>query len=892
MQRFVQRFGAAALIGALALVSAPALADQSVGTSATTGQGSAGQVTQLTALGEPLPDVATAPRHMETATDQIIGGMTVIGRAEIERKGWRTLSALLENAPGLHIVQAGGFGQPVSYFLRGTHSDQALVLIDSVEIHDPAIWSSFGRNNVKESCDLRSGPFFDCMTEPDEHDVPHILTDNIERVEIMRGPIATYGPRAVGGVINIVTRKGSGPPSVSAYTEAGAYNTFHQNAGLHGGNEMANYSVSYSNMQSNGLSALDKSVRGTNERDGYSNDTWSARLGLTPADGVELNLMGRRVTGKYDLDHLDLRNSRGFINKQTQGDGILDGGLDDVNNRARTTSTYVRGETVLSLMDNKVRQTFGASWTDHDRKALEDEWFGFFNDFKAAAVSPFDSSQLGSSSSRMAFDAQTDIFLNDQHTLTIGLETERESIDTSEVLLFGFGDAANKVSQLGFGEEVIRQHGNRRTNSVFAQHQFNIDNELLGSFGVRLDDNDEYGSEVNYRAAAAYAPPGTGTRFHASIGTAMSEPPMGIVFGESASGFGILDNIDKTAQPLPNGRGFFFAHEGEDLEPEKLRGLEVGVTQSLVGGKLNMGSTYFWARGRNNIERIDFSSDEPNEPGICENWQFGYNSFAECMCESGFTEYCVGPVDPCEIYIDDPFNYDMCTCENTSSDFSACMCDSGWEEYCPVQMECVGPPYGSWCLNTFCDGDSSCVAGCVAECESLNPAKTSETAAVSGIGLTASEGFYRNQGKTRLEGFESFVSYMPNERMLMRLDHTFLTAEDRSTNMDLLSRPKHQLNASLEVRPIDKATLSTTFRYVGKRKDLVDNSLSRFTNSTGLRRTTLGGFGVVNLAGTYQLTEGIRLFGRIDNLLQRNYQDTDPWSSRGFSGYLGIRGTY
>jgi vitamin B12 transporter len=126
----------------------------------------------------------------------------------------------------------------------------------------------------------------------------------------------------------------------------------------------------------------------------------------------------------------------------------------------------------------------------------------------------------------------------------------------------------------------------------------------------------------------------------------------------------------------------------------------------------------------------------------------------------------------------------------------------------------------------------------------------------------------------------------------MRLDHTFLTAEDRSTDMDLLNRPKHQLNASLEVRPVDKATLSTTFRYVGKRKDLVDSTQAGIMTPTGLRRTTLGGFGVVNLAGTYDLTESIKLFDRIDNLFDNDSRDTDPWNSRGFSGYFGIRGTY
>ena len=133
--------------------------------------------------------------------------------------------------------------------------------------------------------------------------------------------------------------------------------------------------------------------------------------------------------------------------------------------------------------------------------------------------------------------------------------------------------------------------------------------------------------------------------------------------------------------------------------------------------------------------------------------------------------------------------------------------------------------------------------------------------------------------------------------MLKDPELTLPVAEAKACRAEGLAQPGHvgehgvhQLNASLELRPFERATLSTTVRYVGRRKAEVDNSLS--SERPFLKRDTLGGFTVVNLAGTYQLADGIRLCGRIDNLLDRTYEDPMHWNSRGFSGYIGIRGTY
>ena len=102
--------------------------------------------------------------------------------------------------------------------MRGGKSGNVLVLVDGVEVNDPS--------------------------NPDRSfDFSNITTDNIERIEIIRGPQSMlYGSDATGGVINIITKKGSGDPKLGISFEGGSYSTFKESLSLRGGSERANYS--------------------------------------------------------------------------------------------------------------------------------------------------------------------------------------------------------------------------------------------------------------------------------------------------------------------------------------------------------------------------------------------------------------------------------------------------------------------------------------------------------------------------------------------------------------------------------------------------------------------------------------------------------------------------
>lgn len=138
------------------------------------------------AEGLPLNPVVVTATRVPTPESELGSSVTVITSEEMQRKQERTLPEALADVPGLNVVQIGGPGGTTSVFIRGANSNQTKVLIDGIDATDPA-----------------TGTF----------NFEHVLTWDLDRVEIVRGPQSgLYGADAIGGVINIITKKGTGPP--------------------------------------------------------------------------------------------------------------------------------------------------------------------------------------------------------------------------------------------------------------------------------------------------------------------------------------------------------------------------------------------------------------------------------------------------------------------------------------------------------------------------------------------------------------------------------------------------------------------------------------------------------------------------------------------------------
>jgi vitamin B12 transporter len=161
--------------------------------------------------------VVVSPTTIPTPSYQSASSTTVITEADIESHQYRTVPDALSLVPGLNIVQTGGPGGQTSVFIRGTNSNHVKVLIDGIDASDPS--------NPNQSFDLGQ-----------------LLTGDIARIEVLRGPQSgLYGSDAIGGVISITTKQGSGPPRVTATVEGGSFGTFNQRLGFGGSQENFNY---------------------------------------------------------------------------------------------------------------------------------------------------------------------------------------------------------------------------------------------------------------------------------------------------------------------------------------------------------------------------------------------------------------------------------------------------------------------------------------------------------------------------------------------------------------------------------------------------------------------------------------------------------------------------
>ncbi len=208
--------------------------------------------------------VVTATR-IPTRVDEQLADVTVITREEIEAQGAMTLPVLLAQQPGLQIVTNGGLGKSTSLFTRGTNAGHTLLLVDGVPLGSAT------------------------LGQPSFHNLP---LEQIERIEILRGPASSlYGSDAIGGVVQIFTKKGEGPMKPEAFAGAGSYGTWQAAAGISGGSENVSYSLRAAKLETNGWDATTPKIANTNrDADGYRNTSWQGRLAFTPARGQEFGV--------------------------------------------------------------------------------------------------------------------------------------------------------------------------------------------------------------------------------------------------------------------------------------------------------------------------------------------------------------------------------------------------------------------------------------------------------------------------------------------------------------------------------------------------------------------------------------------------------------------------
>jgi vitamin B12 transporter len=394
---------------------------------------------------------------VESPAEEVGSSVTVIGHDEIERRGVTSVLDLLRTVPGLEVAQGGGAGSVGSVFLRGANSNHTLILIDGVRVTST------------------SGGF----------DFSGLRADNVERIEVLRGPQSTlYGSEAIGGVISITTLQGRSGFHAEVDGRAGNYDSHELRASADGGGDGWDYSLSVADQRTGGLTVA-SDQRSNVEKDPFTDRSGSARVGFRFLGDGRADVTLRRIEADAALD--------GF----TFGVGPTD----DPN------ATQRRQVSVGSL---QLAKPLASWWNFHlTASATEDESVGkdpdtFFNNYDF-------------SSRLRAVKAQSEIKLGTGNTLVAGLASERRQ-----------------------GRNQGSYDQSLNVDSAFLQDNWSWRSRLFLTAGVRHDRYSRFGDETTWRTTGSWlAGPASAWKLHGSYGTGFRGPSFDELYFPGAGNTGL-----------------------------------------------------------------------------------------------------------------------------------------------------------------------------------------------------------------------------------------------------------------------------------------------------------------------------------------------------------------
>ena len=407
-----------------------------------------------------MPDTVVTADREPTPIDKVTGTITVITREEIERRQLRTVDDVLRSVSGVSVQQSGGIGGQTSVFVRGSNSNHVVVLIDGMNVSDPS-------------------------TPNGAIDFAHFLTENLDRIEVVRGPMSTlYGSAAIGGVINMVTKAGSGPFNGGLFTELGTRLQTTTGGYVRGSEGKFNYNISASGLYAPGepvVPARFWTPNGFVENDFYRNINIGSRLGVALSDNAQLSLFTR------------------YIDTQLKYDQVT---FNDPNATEFSQQLFNRLQFDGNFLDGRWKPTVGIGYSSvyrHDQDFPSDQ-------------NPFPFSQDAYyNGRRLQADFKNEIVLSDQFNFLGGVDFDQ--------------------SWLYINNDGAQSWGAASQTGMYAQLRGTFFEDLTLSIAGRLDSHNRFGTVTTWRAGASYLVRATDTRFKASYGTAFKAPSLFELYG-------------------------------------------------------------------------------------------------------------------------------------------------------------------------------------------------------------------------------------------------------------------------------------------------------------------------------------------------------------------------
>lgn len=363
--------------------------------------------------------VVTATRLGQTATETG-SSLSIITAEEIEELGLIYVLDAVAQAPGVTINQNGTFGGNASVRIRGASSEQTVVLIDGIPVNDPS--SPGGGFNFAR-----------------------LDTENIERIEVLKGPQSTlWGTDAIGGIVSITTKSPGAGFGGEAFAEYGSFNTLRGGASVANASDVGDFRLAAVTVSSDGISKADEN-NGNDEEDGYDSLTLSAKGGLNLPGDARLSADVLWTDAETEFDSFS-SGAQGSV-----GDG------DEVS---ETEETAANVSLTVPLIDGRLDNLFLVGHSDIKRE-----------NFRAGLPS-FDAD-----GERLLYRYQGTLNANDRHRLAFGAEREETTANDDETSIDG----------------------------LFALYELRPVGDLTITAGLRHDDHERFGSESTTRLASVWS---------------------------------------------------------------------------------------------------------------------------------------------------------------------------------------------------------------------------------------------------------------------------------------------------------------------------------------------------------------------------------------------------
>lgn len=395
-------------------------------------------------------EIVVTASGIEQPRDQVGQAITIIDRDRLDSSQATAISDLLRTVPGVRVARNGSIGGVTSVFVRGGESSQTLVLIDGVRINDPS--------SPNAAFDFGS-----------------LLTGNIDRVEILRGPnSAVWGSQAIGGVVNVRTEVPTNDLAASASAQFGYQGTAEARANVSGTSGPIAGSLGASYFRTNGVSAL---AAGT-ERDGYRNFAANGKLAVTLNAALSLDFRAYYTKGRAEFD---------------DPFGATPDTFPETRNRQFVGYAGINAK----FWDGRFRNRLAYTRTDLHRVGTEPN-----------VPFSFNINTLKGKIDRVEYQGSVDLM--DALTVVFGIEHERTFASTFFPAGGGSGpDTARFSVTSEYGQVIVRP----------------VEGLTIAG-GVRHDDFNLYGSQTTFGANFAFTPNAGGTIFRGTYAEGFRAPTL------------------------------------------------------------------------------------------------------------------------------------------------------------------------------------------------------------------------------------------------------------------------------------------------------------------------------------------------------------------------------